>query len=230
MLFTAGLLGAHVARRAEDEADAGDLRAALECAGDTKIGEHGASGLPIEQHVLRLHVAVHYTSGMGVVERHPQIVQNGDSVGFTECAFAGQPLTQALTGHELHDEVQEPVHLTGGIHGDDVRMPQTGHRARLQHEALAEFRARRHVGRHHLDGYRPVERFVMRPEDRAHSALSQQSFHAVLAREGDTKSGLDVLGGRVAHSGNLGQGSTKLHETLPSNRLFTSGALVWSPG
>jgi hypothetical protein len=63
------LLGAHVRRRPHGHAGDGEALVLLRRAGDAEVGDEGAPALPVEEHVVGLHVAVHHAVRVGVGER-----------------------------------------------------------------------------------------------------------------------------------------------------------------
>ncbi len=135
--------------------------------------------------------------GVRIVERHREIVQDGHRVIGRERLLTREPITQALTRHVLHDEVQQAARFARRIHGNDVRMTEPGYRPRLLNEALPDLGAGADLGRDDLDRDRPVEGLIPSEEDRAHAALSKRPLDAVLPGERLRETGQQV--GRVGN-------------------------------
>ena len=129
------LLGRHVARRSDALADPRDpaarrdgqrgvdvtVRGAVEGLGDAEVGDARAAAT--QQDILRLHVAVHDTLGVRVVERAGDVAQDRHGLGERHAVgCVAQPVAHRGALDERHDVVGHAVRDTGGEHGDDVRV------------------------------------------------------------------------------------------------------------
>ena len=141
--------------------------------------------MPVQQHVLRLHVAVHDLVRVGVSEGAGEVGEQGHGAGdlvALEAALALEQLSQAVPLDVLHDEVEQRVHFAGRVHGDDVRMAELGDRARLPQEALSGGWGRGEIGRDDLDRDRPVERNVSAEEHLPHPAGAELPLDVIPCR------------------------------------------------
>ena len=132
----AGLLGAHVARRAHYGADGGDpVAAGVGGPGDPEVGDEGAT-VPGEEDVLGLDVAMDHALPVGVLERLRRLTRDADRVRDRERRVSAQALAEALAVHVRHREPELPGRLAGVEYRQDVRMLEPGGRLDLAQEAL----------------------------------------------------------------------------------------------
>ena len=104
-----------------------------------------------DEDVLRLDVAVNDPEAVGVLEGARHFTRHRQGLPEWQLPLSGHPLAQRLALDERHDEVQQPVGLAGGEHGNDVGVGQRGGGVHLSQEAFAQ-QSRRHVRRQDLDG------------------------------------------------------------------------------
>ncbi len=176
-----GLLGRHVARRAEHLP--GDRVAALglHALGQAEVGDlRRAAG--IEQHVAWLEVAMDHPAVMGVFDRH------GDLAGQTGGLLwrqrpAGQPLGQAIPFDEAHRVVMTALVLAELENRHDARMLQLGGGRGLGVEAFDVLRAGETAAEDHLQGHHAVEPDLAGLEDDAHAAASDLLDQLVVAEQ-----------------------------------------------
>jgi hypothetical protein len=116
-LFSGGLLGTHVGRRAHHQTSFGQpVRASRH--ESTRYTEIGNTCVPArEEDVLGLDVAVHDTLLMGVVQRFSDLACEADRFVQLELAFAAEPLAQAFTVDVGHGVPQERGGLAGVEYG-----------------------------------------------------------------------------------------------------------------
>ena len=136
-------LGGHVAQRAEDGADPGDLRARVDRTDEPEVGQEHLLGRPPrgrspEQDVVWLHVAVDQTVGMGLVEGTGDLVEDRQGAVGLESAGQAKDRRQAGALDVAHREVQLATHLTRVVDLDDVRVAERGRETCFAQEPLTE--------------------------------------------------------------------------------------------
>jgi hypothetical protein len=194
----AGLLGAHVRRRAGDRALLGDLLArAVDRARDAEVGHHRVTAG--EENVLRLDVAVHDPSLVRVGQRAGDLAPDAHRFFDREPVVRRQPLPQRLTLDEGHDVVQLVRHLAGIVDRQDVRMLQAGRELDLAQEALRADRVRQ-LRMEHLDGDEPLVPLVAREVHRGRATATDLPLQRVPPTTDiplhDELAGEDVVQGR----------------------------------
>ena len=129
VLFPPGLLGSHVARRAEDLAGAGMAGVVIEAFGEAEVGDLG-SAVGGEHDVGRLEVAMNDAAFMGGVhgacERFDQL---GGVPG--RKGSVGELLGQAAARDEFHREKRPAVDLADFEDLHDIGVLQPGRGFRL---------------------------------------------------------------------------------------------------
>ena len=140
-----GLLGREVLDRADDRAGLGHLRG-LARAGDAEVGDLGLA-LAVDDHVLRLDVAVHDPAPVRVAERAQDLLGERDRDLGRQRPALGHELLQRPPVDQLHRDVRRAVPLRAVEDRDDVRVREPGRGLRLAPEALAELRAPRRSAR-----------------------------------------------------------------------------------
>ena len=176
-----GLLGRDVVGGAEHAPGRGQP-VGLERAGDPEVGDLPAS-LRVDQHVLRLHVAVHEALGVGGGERPADLDRVGHGLHDRQAAHAPDPLLQGLALHVLEHDVGRALVLAEVDHGHDMGMGQPGDRARLAPESLELVRVVGDVAMHELDRDPPLQRGVVRAVDRGHAARADLLVEAIAVVE-----------------------------------------------
>jgi hypothetical protein len=166
-----------VGRRPHHRARRGESRRGLvHGLGDAEVGQLEPA-VPGQQHVVGLHVAVDQPLAVGVRQRLQHAEGQGDRLLQRERSLPGQPGTDGLAVHQLHDEVRLPGVLAGVVHRDHVRVPETGRRPRLAQEPLAG----RGIGRHRQELHRDlaVEHPVVGRDDAGHAAGTELAAELV---------------------------------------------------
>jgi len=148
IVLAAGLLGAHVVRRAEGQTGAGEAtvrQVGFTCvrteAGEAEITELGVERLARagwrrpEQDVRRFDVAVQHAVAPGRVKRLGHLPQQHGGMSGIELALFHQPGLQTRPVDQFHEDVARTQALAGTEHADDVGVGQALHRARLAQEA-----------------------------------------------------------------------------------------------
>jgi hypothetical protein len=168
-----GLLGTHVVRRAHEVPVERERARRVSDAGDAEVRDERASAPTVDQDVVRLDVAVHHTAPVRVGERPRDVAQHAGRVGDGERPRAGHAAPQCLALHVAHHEEDDVAVRLDGVHGHDVGVRQSGRRACLTQEALAEVRLTRERRRQQLDRHVPVERQIARENHDAHAAAPE---------------------------------------------------------
>ncbi len=194
-----GLLGGHVARRADDRplVRQGPLLAA-DPLGQAEVGDvRLAAG--IEEDVGRLEVAVQDAVPVGLMHR-PR--HRGHQAGGGP-AVAGQPrqvAVEAAAVDQLHGEEGVALMPTGLVDGHDVGVIQAGQRPRLGVQKALDLLRRVPAGQDHLEGDDAVEADLAGLEDDTHPAAGdflQQLVIAEAPRQGVRPKLRGVPGGGV---------------------------------
>ena len=128
----------------------------------------------VQQHVRRLHVAVHERPAVGGVERPRHLAQQVQRPLRRELAVALEDRLQVLPVDEAHREVELAVVLARLVDGDHVRVVDRRGELRLAQEALAEALVLGQLGGDQLQRDGPLERQVGGAVDHAHAAATGQ--------------------------------------------------------
>ena len=189
-----GLLRGHVVRRPGDHAGGGEAARGLEHLRDPEVGEVDAAVL-VEEHVLRLHVAVDDALAVRVVEgvRHP--AQDLDRPGQGDAPRLEQ-LRERAARHEPHRHPGDALRAVDvvGVDGDDVRVLEPRDGLGLALEALGETGVVQELPRQDLERHVAVEGRLEGPVDRGHAAPAERLDDAVGAgvRSGDESQAGDL--------------------------------------
>ncbi len=177
-----GLLGSHVAGRAQHEVGPREVRAGFERLGQAEVGDLGRA-VVAQQDVGRLEVAVD----------DPQPVRLGDSARHLledprrRDRGPGRtidPPAQAARREVLHRVEGQAVALAPVVDLDDVGMPQPGDRFGLGQEALQRLLGGVPAGRDHLEGDPSAEADLAGAIDHAHPAAAQDLDELITLRHG----------------------------------------------
>ncbi len=176
------LLGGHVGGRAQEGAGAGQPGLGARLLGQPEVGQVGVRPLvgagPVEEHVARLHVAVHEALGMGGIERPGDLAQELDRQRRRQ-----RPVTQAAGEvgaiDVAHGQEEHPLDLAGLVKRDDVGMVDRRRQARLALEARPEVGVLRQLVGEELEGDLATELPLLREVDDAHAAAAQDPLDAI---------------------------------------------------
>jgi hypothetical protein len=101
-----------------------------------------------------------------------------------EASLASKQLCERRPIHELHGEEELAVYLTDLVHGEDVRMSERRHDARLPHEACTEGLLRRQFRCDQFQGNLTLERKVDCAVHDSHSTARDQGLDAEAGKDG----------------------------------------------
>ena len=150
----------------------------LERARDAEVRDLRAP-VGVDQHVLRLDVAVDQEARVRGLERPPDLDRVGHRLRHRQAAEPPDALLQRLALDVLEDDVGRALVLAGVDHRHDVRVVQLRDRARLAPEALQLVGVVRDVAVHELDRDPALECRVERPVDARHAARADLLVQAV---------------------------------------------------
>ena len=194
----ADLLRRHVVERADEGAGAGQrprIGPLVEPLGQAEVGQVGAiAGIPFDENVAGLDVAMDQPSGMGDVERRCDLLDDRDRPIRRQRAAGDQHPPQIRSVDEVHGHEQQAVLLAGVVDRDDVRVAQRDGDPRLGTEALAEGVVCRQPRRDHLQGDDVIQRQVGGAIDGAHAAATRDPLDPV---SGESGSRIQVCHGLV---------------------------------
>ena len=135
---------------------------------------------PRDQHVGGLHVAMDQAANVGGVERGGGLRHDLGGQPGIERAVNMQQGAEVVAINEAHGDIELPVIvLAGVIDGDHVGVVDPGGGERLAHEALAELRLARELGRYDLERDGALERGITRPVHHAHAAAARDVLDAI---------------------------------------------------
>jgi hypothetical protein len=137
-----------------------------------------------EHDVLGLHVPVHDPLAMRVVERGQDLQHDFGGRARGEQALRVQHVAQALAAHVLHHHEVHPVDGPPVVDVDDVRVVETGRRARFAPEPFDEPRVSRERRVKDLDRDLALEHRVAGAVHLAHPAGGDQPQHVIAPVEG----------------------------------------------
>ena len=172
------LLGAHVLRRAQQQAHLRDrrhgvLHARARSFCQSQIRQQHAAIFG-DENIFRLDVAVHdaaFVSGLHALRR---VVNDLQHLRHGDQALAVEHLPRGLALDVVHDEIDQPALFADIASADDVGVIDLRGDARFHTEAVgvAHFHAARRNGEN-LDGHVERQRIVEAAIHRAHAALSE---------------------------------------------------------
>ncbi len=154
------LLGADVVGGAE-HAPVGGEAVLLEGARDAEVG-HLRAAVLVDQHVLRLDVAVHDALVVGGLQRAGDLDRVGERLGHVEPAQAADARLERLAGDVLEHDERRATILADVDHLHDVRVVELGDGARLAPEPLELGGVAGHGPQHRLDRNGALEHLVER--------------------------------------------------------------------
>ena len=174
-------LGGHVARAAHAERGAAD-GGAVERAGDAEVGEVGdpALGLlgPDQQHVGRLHVAVHERLGVRGVERVGHLGDHVHGARRRERAALDE-VGEIAAVDEAHVDEELAVDLAVVVDRDDVRVGELRRQRRLALEPAAVLLVGGQLPQEALQRDEPLTTRVVGAVDLAHATAPDQGVEPV---------------------------------------------------
>ena len=181
-LLAGRLLGAHVDRRADDEA--GARHAVVRRRGDgarhPEVGHDGVAGE--DEHVGGLDVAVDHAVPVGVGQRVGDLAGDRQRLVDREPRLAPEPVAERLALDERHDVVEDAVGLARVVDREDVRVGEAGRDLDLADEPLGAERGG-DVAPEDLDRDAPVLPEVLRQVDRRHSASADLALERIALPE-----------------------------------------------
>ena len=200
--MAADLLGAEVARRSDEEPRARDADVVDEAC-DAEVGELRVPGAArkvrgLEEHVRRLHVAVHDAALVDDVQRLGEIGEQPRGIRWADRAEP-QRVAEVVAVDELHHEVL-PARcrvVRGVVEPHEGAVRDAREQRGLGLAALGVVDALRRLGEH-LHGHRPAEREVDAPVHAGHAAAADEAVEAVAVTERGTREGVaaHAAGGR----------------------------------
>ena len=174
------LLRREVLARSEHRARGGECLVGVQCAGDPEV-RHLRGAAPVDEDVVRLDVTVHDPELVRERERAGDLAGEVQGESDRKRPDALDHRLQVLAVDVLEDDELTLLPLASVDDRDDVRMRETGNRARLAAEALDVLGVAPEVLVEHLDGHATLEHGVVRPVDGRHAALADEQLQLVPA-------------------------------------------------
>ncbi len=190
-VLAAGLLGAHVAGRADGELGVGG-RQVVERGRGQQLGQAEVHHLEqligrvrVHDHqVGRLQVAVDDALVVGGLQDFAELIKQPADAGRRQPAVGVQQGVEADALDVLHDDAGAlRVVDRGVIEGDGVGVLEPRHQQRFAGEAVAEERVGGDVVVHDLDHHLPPQVELARQVDPAHAALAEQANGLIATHE-----------------------------------------------
>ena len=164
------LLGWTVAGRGELGGAVADGDAEVEQLGLVAVGDHD---------VGRLHIAMHDTDAVGVVERGEHLAGVAENLGDGD-ASAGTLLAQSFAFDQLHDHDQLALVIEGVVQRGDVGMAEHAKQLDFATEAFAHLFALMLAGQQDFEGFATLRDGVAGLVDLAESALAEDADDLVI--------------------------------------------------
>ena len=193
----AGLLGAHVGRRADGEAGRGEVAAGrLERSRDAEIGDPGVPTR--EENVLGLDVAMHDAVLVGAIERVGGLGRDPDRLVDRKLPLAPEAVAEALALDVRHGVPEERRARRGRTSGrlpgveqrQDVRMVESRGGSDLPEEAVGT-QSSAQVGVERLEGHGAIVAHVVGKPDGRHAPAAELAVERIAAGQGGAQ---DVRG------------------------------------
>ena len=180
------LLRTHVRRRADRHAGLREHRVVhgAQRFADAEVGHHGVA--VVEHDVLGLHIAVHHTLPVRVVERVRHLAREPQRLVDWKLAFPIESVAKRKSLDVRHDIVHQAIRFSGVEQREDVRMRQLGSELDLAKEALSAD-GLGDVRPQHLERNVPVMANVVREVDGCHTTGTQLSLDHVASRKGSVE-------------------------------------------
>ena len=179
-------LGGQVGDGADEHAVGGGvLGVGADRLGEPEVGDLDPAVVG-DEHVLRLHVAVHEAGAVGRRQRGEHRLQHGQRPRRRHRRLLDDGVAQRVAGDQLHHQEDGAVVVALVEDRDDVGVREPGGGAGLAHEALGEVAvvvAVAEAGVHHLDGDGAVEPDVEGLVDAGHAAAGDARADPVAAVE-----------------------------------------------
>lgn len=237
-LLATPLLRRHVVGRTADQAWHRDRR--IDGRASHQLGETKVHNLDevvtythrLDDHVLRLEVAVDHIECMGLTERgEDALCDRTDPREGKRTVIVDEP-RQVLPVEVLHDEIQDPVIRAAEVDdADTVGMVQPTGGPGLRVEAGNRLLVRQQVRMNDLDRHRATEHPLFGPVDTPHATDTNQIEHDVRARDdaSDQRIIIRLIGHRRGTAGPtesvaLGKRSTALMAQLHGRQHSGSSA------
>ena len=135
----------------------------------------------VDQHVLRLDVAMDEAFGVGAGEAAADLDRIGDGFVDGQGPEPADPVLEGLARHVFEDDVGVAGVLARVDHLDDVRMREPGYRARLAPETLELVGLVGYLAVQDLDRDLAVESLVDAEVDGRHAAAAELRLEPVAA-------------------------------------------------
>ncbi len=183
ILHALDLLGRHVRRRAERQAQGGGPRGIRrQRAGDAEVGDDDAA-VAAEQHVVRLEVAVDDAGAVSGVEPRAKGTRDLDDHRHRKGPLAGDPGRERLALDELHREELLALALADVEGARDVAVGHAPGELHLLAEPVEHPRLVEHLLAQQLEGDHLVELRVPRAVDGAHPTRADEADDLVTPGE-----------------------------------------------
>ena len=127
---------------------------------------------------------MHQPGASGGVDGGRNVHRDPAGVLDRQLAVAIEPFPKGFARDAVHDVVKDFVRFAGGVHGDDVRVPDARDHPRLGEESLGYRGVDGEFGMDRLDRDIACEGDIASQEDDAHATASQFGSQFVLRSEG----------------------------------------------
>ena len=175
-LFTTGLLRAHVFGRANHLADLGHVIVRRRRPGNAKIGQHRGAVLT-KQDIVRLHVAVHITLAMGIIQRQRYLLGDTDNLAGFHAFF--DTAGQIRAAQVFHRDIVVIILLADIVDRDDIGMGQARDNTCLAGKTLVERTVLLAFWHQHLQCHLAAKTFLDGQEHGCHAAFAQLAENGI---------------------------------------------------